>query len=115
MNDFTWTSSACSIPDRLRSTSYARLQRCRSAHPIVAPALSPEDAARFTAQWNANFKHAIESGHYPGVLIPPIKRESPILRRAPQSAPERRDGPPWVLLAFCSAVFWGIAAYLLLR
>lgn len=65
MNDFTWSSSACGIPDRLRSTSYARLQQCRNAHPLVVPTSSDEDAARFIAQWEANLNHAHACGQYP--------------------------------------------------
>lgn len=94
MNDFTWSSSTCSVPDRLRSTSYARLQQCRSAHPLVVSALSPEDAARLADQWMANLKHAIETGFYPGGPLPPTQCDrgtklppNPI----PQPAPEMRD------------------------
>lgn len=86
MNDFTWSSTTSGIPDRLRSTSYARLQQCQSVRRL-------EQFAKVDrSYWGSGEAHrdlmeglratSVQSGGPP--------RANPI----PQPDPERRDFEP---------------------
>lgn len=122
MNDSTWSSITCGIPDRLRSTCYARLQQCRSAHPPVTDenADSNEWLRRLEGRATARMaqyerdRQDLEreelSARIKAAVAPPAPAGEPMNQVGPnpipQPEPERRDGPPWGLLAFGSVVFW---------